>query len=306
MRADKTGNAIASALGLGVSQLRLYTRVSTMKDVFQAYISICSLPGDAVLVTGLNSDWEYERARAISLPGGRISMKNTCTVTSVRLVAFDERSDTLLLIKSVCNDKDEVWTEWLMSLQRSAKYWIEVQRLCIGKQPDDTPDFAVCESRVFLGPLGENHKRLEAYDVSAEHKLRPRDAVVVRNEFEHFACTRLNDEILVACSHAKSVSLHRLVDPVEGALELESLSDIEVTHPYELLFRRDLLLVVDRNDEAEKDAIESFLVTGGRLVRRRRLLDSNAGVVVAAWCTVSDQLVILDEESNDLLVYVFE
>lgn len=287
--------------------MRLYSRISTLKGIFDPSVSICELPGDALLVAGLNSDCVYDVPRAIALPGGRLSAHNTCSIDRVRLVAFDQLTDTLLLVTCVGTDDD-----YLASLRRGSRKWLEVERICsaLPLSPGEV-DLVVCESLALLGPFCDNY-RLDVYDVSSEHKLRPRGFVAVENEFEHFASARLgaDTDTLVAFSHRNpnSVTLHRLVDPPEAALplRLELLDRIELSEPSHLLFRGDFLLVNETNVVSDKYAIESFRITGGRLIRQSELLDSSAEVVVAAWCIVGDQLIVSDQYSNELVIYSFE
>lgn len=197
---------------------------------------------------------------------------------------------------------DDTGYRLLVSLVRVANEWVAVETLQTELTVSVTcaTELAVCDSRVLLGETDQ--KTLYGFDVSAEHHMRAVGSLEVRNAFYRMTSTRLDAERLVAFSHRTAVSVHRLVEP----FQLESLTHVELSSPYHLLFWGNLLLVADKNLQARQDAIVSFLATGTSLTRQHQLLDSNANIAVAQWCIAGDQLVVWDRASKDLLLYAFD
>ena len=256
--------------------------------------SMCALSADELLLAcgaaGL---------RALSLHTGQlVAREPTALRDDVWRVAFDAHTDTLLLVVMAANN----WQ--LVSLRdRNASEWLEVQRLNTSISYSQlTVDLAVCDSRVLLGGIGGS--TLYVFDVSAEHNLRDAGSVQLQTASAIYgvACTRRDNDTLVAFSHASSVSLQRLASL---PLRLEPLASVDFTAPRRLLFRGDLLLVADWNDTAGKHAIVSFRATDNALTERRVLLDAQRSVNVRAWTLAGDQLVLTDWMSDDLHVYDF-
>ena len=71
------------------------------------------------------------------------------------------------------------------------------------------------------------------------------------------------------------------------------------------MFRGELLLVADWNSTIASHTIVSFRVSDGALSERRQLLAANDSVPVHLWSLAGDRLVLLDNNSGDLLVYAF-
>ena len=123
--------------------------------------------------------------------------------------------------------------------------------------------------------------------------------------FNQLACTRRDDDTLVALALVSSVSLHRLTS---APLRLDLLAKVDLKYPLGLLFFGNVLLVAHLNNSAEKYVIVSLRASGNALTERRVLLNINATVdmYVSVWALACERLVHWDSESrNRLLVYAF-
>lgn len=291
----------------GPFQLRLIARITTLKEVFRRGISICGICEDVVLVAGikeLEGIDSYARLHAFSLRNGEFDNQMLCAFEKVIRVAYDRRTQTLLLIvDSTGNGNDNVdGCCLLVSLTRVANEWVAVQRL--GTEPIDLDDkddveLVLCESRVLLGKYETD--TIYGFDVSADHDIRSVGSFHLENVYFFMACTQLDADILVAFSNVSAVSLHRLVEP----FRLEPLAHVDLDDPSMLLFRGNLLLVIDSCPHNHNDVVMSLSVDGGRFTGRRKLLDSIADIN-SQWCIAGDQLVVWDYSSNDLLIYAFD
>lgn len=175
-----------------------------------------------------------------------------------------------------------------------------VQRL--GTEPinlnDEDVELELCESRVILGRYETD--TIYGFDVSADHDIHSVGSFHIENVYFFMACTQLNADILVAFTIVSAVSLYRLVEP----FRLEPLAHVDLDDPSMLLFRGNLLLVIDSCPH--NDVVMSLSVDGGRFTGRRKLLDSIADIN-SQWCIIAgDQLVVWDYSSNDLLIYAFD
>ena len=259
--------------------------------------SLCALSADELLLACGTAG-----LRSLSLHTGMLAARDPTALQNVRRVAFDAHTDTLLLLV-----QPPIANYWqLVSLRRNASEWLEVQRLNISLPLADiysSIDIEVCDSRVMLG--GGVMKTLYVFDVSAAHTLRYAGSEVhQQNAIHRFACTRRDNDTLVATLHSTGVSLQRLASP----LRLERMvTSVEVTcwlWVSRLLFRGELLLIFDWKHAPNKDAIVSLRATDNALTERRVLLDDKDFNQVTAWTLAGDQLVISDSHSN-LLVYHF-
>ena len=129
----------------------------------------------------------------------------------------------------------------------------------------------------------------------------------MQTEMNGLACTRRDNDTLVAFSHEKSVSLQRLASL---APRLEQIASFNRTDPTRLLFRGEFLLVAERDLAAKNYSIVSFRATGNALTESRMLLDARGSVYVGAWAFAGDRLVVsewnmADWTTGDLLVYHF-
>ena len=249
--------------------------------------------------------------RAVSLHTGElIAHEPTAALRDdVRKMAFDAHTDTLILFVRAAYG----WQ--LVSLRRNASQWLEVQRLntSIPDNPNNLFFVDVCGSRVLLGGRGGN--TLYVFDVGANHSLREAGTVTLALQtiLKGLACTRRDNDTLVAYSHGTSVYLQRL-DSLP--LRVLPLANVNLTYPSELLFRGELLLVEDWKQAVKKDDIYLFRVTRNALIEGRVLLDTQSPVSVAVydWTFAGDRLVVAEwKEVNrgalgdvwDLHVYDF-
>ena len=198
---------------------------------------LCALSDDVVAIAcgtcGL---------RALSLKSAPLSPRDLCALEDVKRVAFVAHTQTLLL--AAFGDAHNCC--YVVSLRRRGNDWVEVQRLRTEIEPFYLNELVACDRRGLLGDDGRN--RLYVFDVSAEHSFRPVGSVVSEKGFQYFAATRLDADILIAFSqYFKVVSLNRLT----AELRLELLSHIELNDPRHLLFRGDVLLVENRNDDGD-------------------------------------------------------
>ena len=278
--------------------MRIPKRNLSRTDTEDLYVfDMCALSADEVLLACGRAG-----LRVVSLHTAQLVAHEPIAIREVYNVAFDAHTDTLLLLVWAPTG-DAGFGFQLVSLRRNASEWIEVQRL-------DTRirhyhhlfynfKFAVCDSRVLLG----NGHTLYMFDVSAEHTLRALRAMrlalrVAGNATlkSNFACTRRDNVTLVAFPHDTSVSLLRFTSLT---LRLVLIASVSLTHPTNLLFRGDLLLVKDLN------RIVSFRASDSALTERRVLVLLDALVGVHAWALAGDRLVLANWGSSDLLVYAF-
>ena len=242
--------------------------------------------------------------RAVSLLTGVAEHRTRISLYWHR-IAVDTHTGTLLLsVRSPTGDFGQ-----LVSLRQNGNRWVEVQRLdtrilVFDGNSYQIPFIVVCESRVLLAKSGEH--TLHVFDVSVEHTLREAGYVTLQSEFRRFACIRRGNDTLIAFAQKSSVSLQRLTSlPL---FRIEQVANVFVTNPCHLLFRGDLLLVVDCRWINGQDAVDimlSFRASGNALTERRVLLDAQAGVSVGAVALAGDRLVISDSNSGNLLVYAF-
>ena len=234
--------------------------------------------------------------RSVSLNTGQIFAQEPIAQRdmSVWRVAFDAHTKTLLLL--VYKAKD--WQ--LVSQRRKENTWLEVQRLKTNLTRIMIYNMAVCHSRILLFASGK--QTVYMFDVSAEHILRAAGNVTVQSEIIGLACTRREDDMLIAFSHPRTVVLQRLV-PLPLHLELLATRD-DITDPGRLLFRGDMLLIAD-TPFARPLAIISLRVSGNALTDRRILLEDENSIFLGDWALAGDQLLLSDFISKDLLVYDF-
>ena len=236
---------------------------------------------------------------AVSLRTGLFAAAKSSAIRDVYGVAFDTHTDTVLLVVETPTDD----YQQLVSLRRNASEWLEVQRL-------DTrihryiPSISVCDSRVLLGDL-QGMQTLYVFDVNEAHNLIVSDAgnVSLESVFNGFACTRRGNDTLVAFAHDSSVSLWRLA---ALPLRLEPLASVNITDPWQLLFRGDLLLVDDWSSATRTNDIVSFRVAENALSERRVLLNSQeAGFDFGRWALLGERIVLSAWNDARLLVYDF-
>ena len=257
------------------------------EDLFA--FDMCALSADEVLLACGN-----EGLRAVSLHTAQLAAHESSAIRNdVWGVVFDAHTDTLLLLVGAPTTCAKYQ---LVSLRRNASEWLEVQRLCTRISHLLPNDFVVCDSRVLLGGGGGN--TLYVFAVSAEHTLREAGSVTWQSSFNRVACTRRDGVTLVAFSHGTSVSLLRLTS---FPLRLVPLASVNLTRPYHLLFREDLLLVTDWKKATGSHAIVSFRAFDNALTEQRVLFD---GFRVSAWTLAGDRLVLWN--SWNLVVYAFK
>ena len=116
------------------------------------------------------------------------------------------------------------------------------------------------------------------------------------------ACIRRDGNTLVAFSHTKSTSLHRLT-PLQ--MSLKPLDSVELTDPYKIVFYGEQLLVAHWNTQTKSHAIVSFRESGGALSEKKEMLAANDSVLVGDWALAGDRLVLWNYISGDLHVYAF-
>ena len=255
-------------------------------------LSLCALPDDVLLLA-----CGAEGLRSVSLSSAQLSAHKLANVYEV---AFDEHTNTLLLIMRAprADNKENVY--WLVSLRRNASEWLEVMRLPTNfstRSFNVQPAISVCGSRVLL----TDFKTLYVFNVSAKHSVIGADPLSVKKNIFSLACTRRDGETLVAFAHSSSVSLHRLASV---PLRLEWLAEVDLYEPFGLLFSGDVLLVSHTTTNTSEYAIVSLRASGNALTERRVLLDTN-DVEVDAWTLACERLVQWDFISNGLLVYAF-
>ena len=290
---DAAGVARAAA---NVSRLQFAMRIPKRKlsriDNEDLHVfDMCALSADEVLLAcgpaGL---------RAVSLHTAQLVAHEPTSIRYVLRVAFDAHTDTLLLLV-LAPPRDHQ----LVSLRRNASEWLEVQRLGIRTRRSlNIVNLAVCDSRVLVVEYGKN--TMYVFDVSEERTLRDAGNVTLQSNIYGVACTRRDGVTLVAFAHGTSVSLLQLTSL---PLRLEPLASVSLTVAHRLLFREDLLLVVDWNRATRTDAIVSFRASYNALTERRVILDTQAGVDLNAWALASERLVLWNKEQKELLVYVF-
>ena len=258
--------------------------------------SLCALSADELLLAcgaaGL---------RALSLHTEQLAAHEPSALSHVYSVAFDNHTDTLLLVLWSL----AVGNYQLVSLRRNASEWPEVHRLKISLNVYQYVVMDVCDSRVLLGQLGGTVLYVD--DVSANHSLHYAGNVTLPSAINGVACTRRGNDTLVAFAHNSSVSLQRLAS---RPLRLEPLASVNLTAPWRLLFRGDLLLAADWNRDNVTQAIVSFRATDNALTERRVLRDAQNSVHVIGWTLAGEKLVVsqwnrTEETSGDLIVYDF-
>ena len=268
----------------------------------QKYLSVsslCALSNNTVLLacppTGL---------RALSLHTKLLSARDPIepVVGNVREVAYEKRTDTLLLVVKVA---DKNWQ--LVSLRRkNADEWLEVQRLPINNSITPLPQLAICGSLVLLGGGNSYFSTMYVFDVSAEHNLSAAGTVALEDTelFRSFACTRLGNDTLFAFAYYGHVSLKRL-----ELQSLKHLASANFDNPYNVIFYGNLLLVANGDNKSwNKETIQLLQVSGDRLTEQRELRGLREGIKLGAWTLVNDRLLFWDrssETAKDLIVYTF-
>lgn len=295
-------SASSNSSASDVLQLKLNERIShrnlkRFENESLHVCGLCSLSEDtALLACGIAG------LRALTLKTGQLSPRDPCSLKHVHSAAYDAPTDTLLLAVWVESAGGGVY--WLVSLRRGAEEWSEVQRVQTEiKHLDFGPWYvtlsSLCDSRVLVGE--RDTEKLSVFEVVEEHSLRPVGIVLLENQIREFACTRDGPDTLVALSHDdNSVSLHRLI-----SLRLETLARVKLTDPWDLMFHGTVLLLSDYIN-IRKQAILYMDTHGGRFSNPRQLLEANAKVRVEQWCLVESNLLVLDYNSKDLLVYSLE
>ena len=164
----------------------------------------------------------------------------------------------------------------------------------------------VCDMHVLLIQNGE----LYVFDVNAAHNLNYAGSVHLQIWSCCLACTRRENDTLVAFAHDSSVSLQRLASI---PLRLKPLARLtSLTAPWRLLFREELLLVADMDWTTNTHAIVSVRTTGNALTELRVLLDAQKSVYVFDLTLAGDRLVLAEKnletfeyKAGNLFVYVF-
>ena len=145
-------------------------------------------------------------------------------------------------------------------------------------------------------------EKLYVFVLSAEHTLHDAGTVTLQSRFYGLACTRRENDTLVAFGHGSSVSLQRLASSPQ---RLEPLASVNLAAPWRVLFLEELLLVADWNTSTQEYSIVLFRALGDALTERRVLLKALQSVYIFAWTLARDRLVLADLNSGDLLVYDF-
>ena len=284
-----------------VSRLQLVMRIPKRnaflkRTVYEALsvLDVCAVSVDEVLLACNDAG-----VRAVSLHTAQLVAHEPNAIRKVWRVAFVAHTNTLLLL--VQSRPDFCCTDQLVSLRRNGSEWLEVQRLDIRVRDWlQLFNIAVCDSRVLLG--GRGGDTLYVFDVSAESTLRDAGNVTLQSSVDDLACTRRDGVTLVAVSYDNSVSLLRLTSL---PLRLEPLASVNLTKPYRLLFRGDLLLVNSWNHTTRSNACGAFRVSGNELTEWRVLLVYEVGVSVHYWALAGDRLVFWNDKSEELCVYAF-
>ena len=236
-----------------------------------------------------------ESLHALSLRTGQLSAHEHPTLSHLRDMALDTRTGTLLFAERVDN-----WQ--LVSLRCEASKWLEVQRrnITLGSR---AVLLSVCDSRVLVVGIGDSGLVLHhMFDITAQHNLIGAGPEVQQRLGYNLACTRRDNDTLIATDGGGSVSLQRLAT---GPLRLEHIATSQdVAYIFKLLFRGELLLVADWKYEnnTHKRIIQSFRATPNALTERRVLLHNVSFFL--DWTLAGDRLVLADTDSN-LLVYDF-
>ena len=165
---------------------------------------------------------------------------------------------------------------------------------------------AACGSRVLLAERGIGVNTLYVLDVSAEHTVRHTGNVLLHIAINGLACTRRENDTLVALSNRTSVSLQRL--PSESdTLRLEPVdTSVGINAPHHLIFCGELLLVADWKTSNERHAIFSLRATNDGLTQWQVLFDAHNSVDFSDWAIADNRLVLFDRDCGCLRVYFFE
>ena len=292
---------------MNVSHLQFVTHIRKLNlsrnhNEFLEVWGLCALSNDVLLLAcgslGL---------RAYSMNSSQLSPHEIVAIGDVRGVAFDPRTDTLLLL--VPESTTEKWQ--LVSLRGNPSNWLELMRVTIDMNVTNPyrPIIAVCNSHVLVVKLLQGD-RLYVYNVSAEHSVRSAGIVPLKQpNWSGLACKSIGDDTYVALSHyvTSLVTLHRLVWPSPTRPSLDPLANNTIHNPYWLLFLDDVLLVCSWNSTILSDAIVSIRASDGALSEKRVLLTAAAEPRIAslAWTLARNRLVISDLHSGDLLIYSF-
>ena len=137
--------------------------------------SLCALSADELLFAC--GDGSLRALLLQWLHIGQLVAREPTALPNVYRVAFDTRTDTLILLAFAY----EKWQWQLVSLRPDASEWREVQRLntsLLAYHSLDNVVMAVCDSRVLLGGGGAS-ATLYAFDVSAAHTLSAAGSVKI-------------------------------------------------------------------------------------------------------------------------------
>ena len=248
-------------------------------------------------ISGSDGLWSYSsQTRQFS------EIRITPTPNVLR-VAFDTRTDTLLLLQLVLHADDAPYYEelrlndyYLVALGQdkntSTSKWTEIHRLKVDLLVDDAePDLTAFNSLIFLG--GGYERKLYLFGVTPEHRLHLHSYDTVPHKFYGLACTRLGKDMLVAFAHERSVSLHRLVS--DFPLKFEQRNVVFIGAPRRLLFCKDLLLVSDWKWITRSHNILSLRASGGALVEQQMLFETEragADYRHLSWAFVGNKLIL--------------
>lgn len=233
-----------------------------------------------------------------------ISPNEQCNILikdRVHRVNYDLSTNTLLVV--VWNSQKlngYIW--WIVSYTRdsNSEEWNKMEEHPIEKIAQGyLSDMALCDSKVLIGK--ENGNELYTFSVNYMHKIRYDKTITLKNKLRAFACTKLDDETLIAFSHELSVSLYRLVDS-----RLEPLSNVLIGDTLGLAFRGNMLIATHMNKSTENREIVSLTVSKGQLTSQRTLLVPDRDIQIDNMIVTEERLVVVDLKSNDLLVYTFE
>lgn len=267
-------------------------KLKSLNDNEKLCEGLCALPDDVVLFNRCT----YSGVRAISLRTNESYEQGPKVEGIIWLwrMSYDALTDTLLIVELASRSANDSGYH-LATLRREHEKWIRVES--ITTLMDTFPiQIDVCESRVLLAYSLSD--KVSAFELSADHKLRPTGTITLDRVYFSVASTRIGGQTYVAFSHMNTVSLHRLLDD----MQLEAVSEIGFLTAPRVLFRGNVLLV-DGVDENDFHAIGSFVASAGGLSFDRMLINSDAGINVNKWCISGNRLVVWDGMTNDLLVY---
>ena len=291
----EAGAAVAKSLKLHFTARIPSAKLKLANNGEDRCDGMCGLPDDVLYFNRVF----YYGVRAISMRTNEIFpddfIKFQPKLIPVWRMIFDTHSETLLIVEMASK---EVGYN-MLSLRRDNDKWVQVSSIPTGIQSVVTA-LGVCGSLVLLGTMLSN--KIYEFELNSDHTLRRFGMSFHKDLIFNFACTRIDKDNYVALSHFESVSVHRIL----ANLQLEPLACINLMDCWELLFRGDKLLIAAKHEGTDAHTIISYRVSGNGFSEKRLLFDSNAGIHVFKWCFSGDRLVVWDNESNDLLIYVCE